>query len=187
MATILPFAGISPRIHPTAWIAQTATIIGNVTIGEHASIWYGAVLRGDDPAREITIGARTSIQDNCVVHVSAEGPTTVGEEVTVGHGAVLESCTIGKRALIGMNAVVLQRATIGEEALIAAGAVVGAGAAIPARHLAAGTPAQVKKELAGASLGWIQSSAEHYVALAEEYRAGFPTPTADAPLTPRDT
>lgn len=170
MSTLLSFAGIHPRIHPSVWVAPNATIIGNVVIEEEASIWFGAVLRGDDPEREIRVGARTSIQDNCVVHVSAEGPTLIAAEVTVGHGAVLESCTVGRGALIGMNAVVLQRATIGEEALVAAGAVVPAGATIPARHLAAGAPARVKKELEGESLGWILRSAGHYVELARAYR-----------------
>lgn len=183
MATILPFAGIHPRIDPSAWIAQTATVIGNVRIGAEASVWYGAVIRGDDPEREVVIGARTSIQDNCVVHVSAQGPTLVGEEVTVGHGAVLESCTIGRRALIGMNAVVLQRAVVGEESLIAAGAVVGAGTEIPPRHLAAGTPARVKKELEGESLRWIQTSAGHYVELSRSYLAE----TVSRPDTSPDT
>lgn len=171
MATILTYGGKSPRIHPSAWVAPTAAIIGNVVIEENASVWFGAVLRGDDPDHEIRVGARTSVQDNCVIHVSAQGPTLIGPEVTVGHGAVLESCTIGRGALIGMNAVVLQRAEIGEEALIAAGAVVGEGAVIPARHLAAGTPARVKKELAGESLRWILTSADHYVELGARYRA----------------
>ena len=170
MATILPFAGIGPRIHPTAWIAPTATVIGNVTIGEEASVWFGAVIRGDEPEHEIVIGARTSVQDNCVVHVSSQGPTIIGEEVTLGHGAVVESCTIGRRALVGMNAVVLQKATIGEESLIAAGAVVSGGAQIPPRSLAAGTPAVVKKELDEAALRWIAEGAHHYVELGRAYR-----------------
>ncbi len=172
MATILSFRGIAPRIHPSAFVAPTATIIGNVVVEEEASIWFGAVLRGDDPEREIRVGARTSIQDNCVVHVSAQGPTRIGPEVTVGHGAVMESCTVGRGSLIGMNAVILQQATIGEGALIAAGAVVSAGAEIPARHLAAGAPAKVKKELEGESLRWIQTSASHYVDLSREYLRG---------------
>jgi carbonic anhydrase/acetyltransferase-like protein (isoleucine patch superfamily) len=171
MATILEFGGIAPRIDPTAWVAPTAAIIGNVVIEAGASIWFGAVLRGDDPEREIRIGARSSIQDNCVIHVSEQGPTLIGEEVTVGHGAVLESCTIGRGALIGMNAVVLQRAIVGEEALVAAGAVVGNGAEIPPRRLAAGTPAVVKKELAADALRWIAEGAAHYVELGRAYRA----------------
>ncbi len=171
MATILPFQGIWPRIHPTAFVAPTAVVIGNVVIGEEASVWFGAVLRGDEPEHEIRVGARTSIQDNCVIHVSARGPTVIGEEVTVGHGAILESCTVGRGALIGMNAVVLQGATVGEQALVAAGAVVPDGGEVPPRHLAAGTPAKVKKKLEGASLGWVQNSAAHYVELSRDYLA----------------
>jgi carbonic anhydrase/acetyltransferase-like protein (isoleucine patch superfamily) len=171
MATILPFAGIRPRIHPSAFVAPNATVIGNVTVEEEASIWFGAVIRGDEPEFEIRVGARTSIQDNCVIHVSRQGATLIGSDVTVGHGAILESCTVGDGALIGMNAVVLQKATVGDAALIAAGAVVGSGATVPARHLAAGTPAVVKKELAGESLRWVTTSAAHYVELSREYLA----------------
>jgi carbonic anhydrase/acetyltransferase-like protein (isoleucine patch superfamily) len=171
MATILPFAGIWPRIHPTAFVAPNATVIGNVEIGEEASVWFGAVIRGDEPEHVIRVGARTSIQDNVVLHVSDRGPTLIGPEVTVGHGAVLESCTVGRSALIGMNAVVLQRATIGEGALVAAGATVPEGGEIPARHLAAGVPARVKKELEGASAGWIGKGARHYVELSRAYLA----------------
>lgn len=166
---ILPFAGIHPRVDPSAFVAPNATIIGNVTIGAEASVWFGAVIRGDDPEFEIRIGARTSIQDNCVIHVSKQGATVIGDDVTVGHGAVMESCAIGDRALIGMNAVVLQRATIGEGALVAAGAVVGEGTQIPPRTLAAGAPARVKKELEGESLRWVTTSAEHYVELSRDY------------------
>ena len=171
MATILPFAGIHPRIHPSAFVAPNATVIGNVTVEEEASIWFGAVIRGDEPEFEIRVGARTSIQDNCVIHVSRQGATLIGAGVTVGHGAILESCTVGDCALIGMNAVVLQKATVGDAALIAAGAVVGSGVNVPARHLAAGTPAVVKKELAGESLRWVTTSAAHYVELSREYLA----------------
>jgi carbonic anhydrase/acetyltransferase-like protein (isoleucine patch superfamily) len=171
MALILSWGGMHPRIHPTAFLAPTAVVVGNVTIGPEASVWFGAVIRGDEPEHEISIGARTSIQDNVVVHVSRRGATRVGEEVTVGHGAVLESCVIGRGVLIGMNAVVLQGARVGEGALIAAGAVVGDGADIPARALAAGTPARVKKVLEGESLRWIETSAAHYVDLSRSYLA----------------
>jgi carbonic anhydrase/acetyltransferase-like protein (isoleucine patch superfamily) len=169
MAVILPYAGIHPRIHPTAFVAPNATVIGNVTIEEEASVWFGAVIRGDEPEFEIRVGARTSVQDNVVLHVSRQGPTLIGSDVTIGHGAVLESCTVGRGALIGMNAVVLQKAAVGDEALVAAGAVVGQGAAIPPRTLAAGTPAAVRKELTGESLRWIQTSAGHYVELSRRY------------------
>lgn len=169
MGIILPFAGIHPRIHPTAFIAPNATVIGNVTVEAEASVWFGAVIRGDEPEFEIRVGARTSVQDNVVLHVSRQGPTLVGPDVTIGHGAVLESCTVGRGALIGMNAVVLQKATVGDEALVAAGAVVGQGAVVPPRTLAAGSPAAVKKELQGESLRWIQTSAGHYVELSRSY------------------
>jgi carbonic anhydrase/acetyltransferase-like protein (isoleucine patch superfamily) len=166
---ILPYSGVHPRIHPTAFIAPNAVIIGNVVIGEEASVWFGAVLRGDEPEHEIRVGARTSIQDNVVLHVSRQGATVIGPGVTVGHGAVLESCVVGAGALIGMNAVVLQRATVGEQALIAAGAVVGEGVEIPARALAAGVPARVRKTLEGESLRWVETSSAHYVELARSY------------------
>ena len=169
MATILPFAGIHPRIHPSVFLAPTAVVIGNVTIEEEASVWFGAVIRGDEPEHEIRVGARTSVQDNVVLHVSRQGPTVLGPDVTIGHGAILESCVIGRSALVGMNAVVLQRAVVGEEALIAAGAVVGEGAEIPPRTLAAGAPARVRKELGGESLRWITTSAQHYVELSRNY------------------
>lgn len=171
MATILPYNGIHPRIHPSAFVAPTAVVIGNVTIGEEASIWFGAVIRGDEPEFEISVGARTSIQDNVVLHVSRQGATVIGSDVTVGHGAILESCVVGDGALIGMNAVVLQKATVGEQALVAAGAVVGSGAAVPPRSMAAGTPAVVKKELRGESLRWVSTSAAHYVELSRTYLA----------------
>jgi carbonic anhydrase/acetyltransferase-like protein (isoleucine patch superfamily) len=171
MGNILPYGGVHPRIHPTAFVAPTAVVIGNVTIEEEASVWFGAVIRGDEPEFEIRVGARTSIQDNVVLHVSRQGPTVIGADVTVGHGAVLESCVVGDGALIGMNAVVLQRATVGAQALIAAGAVVGSGTEVPPRTMAAGTPAKVKKELEGESLRWVSTSAAHYVELSRTYLA----------------
>jgi carbonic anhydrase/acetyltransferase-like protein (isoleucine patch superfamily) len=171
MATLLPWRGIYPRIHPSAFLAPSAVVIGNVSIGEEASIWFGAVIRGDEAEFEISVGARSSIQDNVVLHVSRQGPTVIGSDVTVGHGAILESCVVGNHALIGMNAVVLQQAEVGESALVAAGAVVGAGARIPPRTLAAGTPAVVKRELQGESLRWVTTSAAHYVELSREYLA----------------
>lgn len=169
MAHIIPFRGHTPRIHPTAFVAPTAVLIGDVEVGEESSIWFGAVLRGDHPDHGIVVGRRTSVQDNCVVHVSAQGPTLIGDEVTVGHGAVFESCEIRDRALIGMNAVLLHHAIIGEEALVAALSVVPEGMEVPARTLVAGAPARVRKELHGESARWIRESASHYVELSGEY------------------
>jgi len=168
---ILSFEGVSPTIAPDAFVAPTAVVIGNVSIGPEASIWFGAVLRGDDPDHAIVIGARTSIQDNCVIHVGRWGPTLIGSDVTVGHGAKLESCVVGDGCLIGMNAVVLQEADIGEGCLIAAGAVVLEKAMIPAASLVAGVPARVRKSLDGSSTEWLSRSPGHYVALSRQYLA----------------
>ncbi len=169
MALILPYGGKTPRIHPTAFLAPTAVVVGDVEIGAEASIWFGAVLRGDETEHGIVVGARTSIQDNCVVHVSARGPTLIGDDCTIGHGAVFESCEIRRGALVGINAVLLHGVVVGEEALVAAGSVVPAGLKIPSRTLVAGVPARVRKALAGESAEWIGSSAAHYVAKARRY------------------
>lgn len=169
MAHLIPFRGRKPRVHPTAFVAPTAVLIGDVEVGEESSIWFGAVLRGDHPTHGIRIGSRTSIQDNCVIHVSAEGPTMVGDDVTVGHGAVFESCEIRRGALIGMNAVLLHHCIIGEESLVAAGSVVPTGLEVAPRTLVAGSPATPRKQLEGDSAGWIRGSASHYVALSREY------------------
>lgn len=169
MAHLIPFKGRTPRVHPTAFLAPTAVLIGDVEVGPESSIWFGAVLRGDHPDHGIRVGARCSIQDNCVLHVSAEGPTLVGDDVTVGHGAVFESCEIRRGALIGMNAVLLHHVVVGEESLVAAGSVVGTGTEVPPRTLVAGAPAIVRKQLEGESAGWIVGSAAHYVALSREY------------------
>lgn len=169
MARIIPFNGRTPKVDPTAWLAPTAVLIGDVEVGPESSVWFGAVLRGDHPDHGIRIGARTSIQDTCVLHVSAEGPTVIGDDVTVGHGAVFESCEIRRGALIGMNAVLLHGVIVGEEALVAAGSVVPTGMQVPPRTLVAGAPATVRKELSGESAAWISGSAGHYVELSREY------------------
>lgn len=169
MATILPFRGRTPRIHPSVFLAPTAVIIGDVEVGEESSIWFGAVLRGDEAEHGIRIGARSSIQDNCVIHVSARGPTIVGDDCTIGHGATFESCEVRRGALVGMNAVLLHGVVVGEEALVAAGSVVPAGLQIPPRTLVAGVPARIRKALEGESARWIGGSAAHYVEKARKY------------------
>ena len=150
MALIIPFGDNVPQISADAFIAPNATIIGDVIIGANASVWYGVVIRGD--TGQIRVGARTSIQDNTVLHVNSDHDTIIGDDVTVGHAAVLEGCTIGNGVLIGMNATVLDGATVGDGALIAAGSVVRESQKIPAKVVAAGVPAKVKgrilKELA---------------------------------------
>jgi len=169
MALILSFNGKTPQIHPSAFLAPNAVLIGDVTVGEDSSVWFGAVLRGDDPDNGIIVGPRTSVQDNCVVHVGAWGPTVIGADVTVGHGAKFESCTIGDRTVVGMNAVILQNARIGEECLLAANTVVLEGMEIPGRSLVAGVPGVVKKTLDGSAARWIEGGGQHYVDLGRRY------------------
>ena len=169
MAHLIVYEGRMPRVHPSAFLAPTAVLIGDVEVGAESSIWFGAVLRADHPEHGIRVGARTSIQDNCVLHVSARGPTIVGDEVTVGHGAAFESCEIKRGALIVMNAVLLHGCVIGEESLVAALSVVPSGMEVPARTLVAGAPAKIRKQLTGDSASWVAGSAEHYVELARSY------------------
>jgi carbonic anhydrase/acetyltransferase-like protein (isoleucine patch superfamily) len=157
---IIELDGKTPQVADDAFIAPTAVLIGDVTVHAGASIWFGAVLRGDNDA--IVIGPGSNVQDNCVIHCAHELPTIVGTNVTVGHMAMLEGCTIGDGSLIGMGAIVLQRATVGAGALVAAGAVVGEGSEIPDGVLAAGVPAKVKKELAGNSQRWVETAAHEY-------------------------
>jgi carbonic anhydrase/acetyltransferase-like protein (isoleucine patch superfamily) len=176
---ILPFGGRSPRIAASVFVAPTATVIGDVTIGEDSSVWFGAVLRGD--TGRIEIGARTSVQDTAVVHTSEHRPTIIGEDVTVGHGAVLEGCTIERGALVGMNAVVLHDAVIGAESLIAAGSVVTDGTKIPPRSVAAGAPCQVRKPLEGVAAQWILRSGPAYVRLSRRYLQEHRTEAAVEP------
>ena len=166
---IIEYRGKRPKIDPSAFVAPNAVLIGDVEVGRESSIWFGAVLRGDNGP--IRIGARTSIQDNAVVHVSEGGGTFVGDDVTVGHCAVMEDCRIDTHALIGSNATLLNGCTIGQGALVAAGSVVGQGAAIPERVVAAGAPATVKKKLEGESASWIAISSEEYVKLSRLYLA----------------
>jgi carbonic anhydrase/acetyltransferase-like protein (isoleucine patch superfamily) len=162
MATVIELEGKVPQVAGDAFVAPTAVLIGDVTVHAGASIWFGAVLRGDNSA--IVIGPGSNVQDNCVIHCAEDLPTLVGENVTIGHMAMLEGCEIGDGALVGMGAIVLQRAKVGSRALIAAGAVVGEGMEIPGGVLAAGVPARVKKELAGSSQRWVETAALEYQA-----------------------
>ena len=160
MATLIELDGVAPRIADDAFVAETAVLIGDVVVEPAASVWFGAVLRGDNS--QIRVGAGSCVQDNCVIHCAKDLPTLIGENVTVGHMAMLEGCIIGDGALIGMGAIVLQRASVGVRSLIAAGAVVGEGMEIPPGVLAAGIPAVVKKELAGSSQRWVETAALEY-------------------------
>ena len=160
MATIVTLDGVTPQIGTDVYLAPTATVIGDVHIGDRANVWFGAVLRGD--AARIEIGAETSVQDNVVVHCADGLPTIVGDRVIVGHGALLEGCVIEDASLIGMGAVVLQHARIGGGSLIAAGAVVSERTEIPAGVLAAGVPAKIKRELSGSSHRWMETTVDEY-------------------------
>lgn len=170
MALLIPFEGKTPSVAPDAFLAPSAVLIGDVTVGSEASIWFGAVLRGDDAENGIVVGPRTSIQDNCVIHV-AWRPTVIGADCTVGHGAVFEGCVIGDGTVVGMNAVILQEARIGEQCVVAAGAVVREGEEIPPRSLVAGVPATVRKTLEGSAARWVEGGGRHYVDLSRRYLA----------------
>ena len=145
-------------------------LIGDVVVEEGASIWFGAVLRGD--FGRIVIGRGSNVQDNVTMHVYDHGDTRLDENVTVGHGAVLEGCQVGAGSVIGMNAVVLPRARLGRQVMVAAGAVVSEGMEVPDRVLIAGIPAKVKKPLDGSALEWVGIASEEYLELQARYRTG---------------
>jgi len=161
-----------PQIHPTAFIAPTASIVGDVRIGAGASVWYGAVIRGDTSYAVIGDGA--NVQENAVIHARAGEPALIGKGVTVAHLAIVHGAVIGDQAMIANGAMVLDGAKIGEKALIAAGSVVLAGAEIPAGMLAAGTPAEVKRSIIGsASEAWVTNNPGAYAQIAQMHIDGL--------------
>jgi len=168
---IIEYKGHRPKISSRAFIAPTAVLIGDVTVEDDSSIWFGAVLRSDENENPIVIGPRTSVQDNCVMH-SGEGAIIVEHDVTIGHAAIMEGCTIRHGAIIGMNSTLLEDTDIGAESLLAAGSVVVPHTKIPPRVLAAGAPAQVKKEIGGDALNWIKMGSSTYVGLCQGYLSG---------------
>jgi len=164
-------AGKRPKVHPDAYIAPTAVLIGDVEVGANASIWFGAVLRGDEAP--IKVGEGANVQDNAVLHCSTNLPTIVERDATVGHSAQLEGCVVEEGALVGMGATMLQRSRLGAGAVLAAAALLQEGQEVPPGHLAAGVPAEVKKQLGGSSSEWIAIAAKHYQERAVRYRAGL--------------
>lgn len=164
---IIEFEGKKPQIAESAFIAPTATLIGDVIIEEGVGIWFGAVLRGD--FGRIIVRKGSCVQDNVVIHVTPDCETTVGESVSVAHGSILHGCTVEKGAVIGMGSIIQDFALIGEEAMVAAGSVVPTHMEVPPRHLAAGVPAEIKKEITGTSLMWTSISASIYRELAGRY------------------
>jgi carbonic anhydrase/acetyltransferase-like protein (isoleucine patch superfamily) len=165
---IIEYKGKRPQIAANVYVAPTAVIIGDVVIGEGASVWFGAVIRGD--SGPIRIGAGTNVQDNVVVHVNSRHATLIGDNVTIGHGAVLEGCTIGAGSLIGMNATVLDGAVVGEGAAVAAGALVREGQTIPPHTLAAGVPAKVRGLLSAEVQARLSAAPGEYRRYAQTYR-----------------
>jgi carbonic anhydrase/acetyltransferase-like protein (isoleucine patch superfamily) len=167
MATLIEVDGRAPTIGADVWLAPTAVLIGDVRVGDRANIWFGTVLRGD--YSHIEIGAGCSVQDNAVLHCAEDLPTVIGEDVVIGHGAMLEGCVVEEHALIGMGAIVLQRARVGARAMVAAGAVVGEGTEIAGEMLAAGVPAREKKQLSGSALRWTDTAVDRYQELRRRY------------------
>jgi carbonic anhydrase/acetyltransferase-like protein (isoleucine patch superfamily) len=157
-----------PRVHPTAYIDDSAQVIGDVEIGEESSVWMVVVIRGD--VHRIRIGRRSNVQDGTVVHVMKDThPTTVGDEVTIGHAAVIHGCTIEDRCLIGMGAILLNGAHVGQESIVAAGTLIVEGMEIPPRSLVMGSPARLKRSLTDADVAGIRTYADRYV----QYRIDY--------------
>lgn len=161
---------VEPRLHESVWVAPGAVVVGDVEMGEDSSVFYGAVLRGD--VERIRIGARTNIQDQATLHVSADGfPASLGDEITVGHRAVVHGCEIRNGALIGIGAIVLDGAVVGEDALVAAGAVVTPGTSVAPRTLVAGTPARPLRELSTTEIELQRDRTLRYVETARNHAA----------------
>lgn len=164
--SVQPFIGKHPQYDGSVFIAENATVIGDVVLGEQSSLWFNAVVRGD--VHHIRIGARTNIQDLCMVHVThGTAPTTIGDDVTVGHGAILHGCTIQDRVLIGMSALVMDHAVVGHDSIVGAKALVTGRTVIPPRSLVLGAPARVVRELTEDEVAFVKQSARNYV----RYRA----------------
>lgn len=165
---ILPYKDVWPTIEENVFIAPGAVVVGNVTIREGASIWYNAVVRGD--VAPIVIGRRTNIQDNCTLHVDADAPLTIGDECTIGHGAIVHGATIGDQVLVGIKAVVLSHAQVGSRTIVGACALVGERKNIPEGVLVVGIPAKFARELTEAELEHINTSAAGYHERALEHK-----------------
>ncbi len=159
----------TPRIPPSAYVAPGATVIGRVTLGERASVWPGAVIRGDDDT--IRVGDNTNVQDGAVLHVDPGIPMSIGNDVTIGHQAMLHGCAIGDRTLVGIQAIVYNKAAIGRDCLIAAGAVIPEGKVFPDRSLIVGVPAKVLRTLRDDELAAMRVNVDAYVKRGDWYRS----------------
>ncbi|MNI24047.1 dTDP-3-amino-3,6-dideoxy-alpha-D-galactopyranose 3-N-acetyltransferase [compost metagenome] len=165
---LLGYKGLMPSLDSTVFVAEGAKIIGDVSIGSESSIWYNAVLRGD--LAEIMVGNRCNIQDGVIGHVNSDQPLVVMDDVSVGHGAIIHGCTIGKGTLIGMGAIVLNGAQIGEYALVGAGSLITENTVIPPYTLSLGSPARVVRELTENDLLRMKRTTDGYVVKGQEYR-----------------
>jgi carbonic anhydrase/acetyltransferase-like protein (isoleucine patch superfamily) len=164
----IPYNNIYPEIHTTAFVEESAKIIGDVEIGEYSSVWFNAVVRGD--VNFIRIGKRTNVQDNSVLHVSkGTYPLIIGDDVTLGHSVTVHGCRIKNRALIAMGVIILDGAEIGEDSIVGAGSVVTEGTILPPKTLSMGIPARPKRELSKKEIDGILISARHYIEYAEAY------------------
>lgn len=164
---VLKFQDKEPQVGKGCFIASTASVIGEVFLGKDSSVWFNAVLRGD--VDKIIIGEKSNIQDNCVVHMDFHVPAIIGNQVTVGHGAVIHGCTIGDRCLIGMGAVILSRAQIGEECIIGAGTLIPEGKVIPPRSVVMGVPGKIVRKVTSEEVENLAEQAEHYVEMSRKY------------------
>jgi carbonic anhydrase/acetyltransferase-like protein (isoleucine patch superfamily) len=173
-----PFKSVLPKVHPTAYIDQSAQLIGDVELGQESSVWMNVVIRGD--VNTIRIGDRTNIQDGTVIHVMrGTHPTRIGNEVTVGHAAILHGCTIHDRVLIGMGAMLLNGADIGEDSIVAAGSLVPEEKKFPPRSLLMGRPAALRRELTEKEIASIRDYAERYVGYRKDYMASAGAPASE--------
>ncbi|MFI7278032.1 gamma carbonic anhydrase family protein [Streptomyces sp. NPDC049879] len=167
--TLIPFGDHSPRLAPSAWIAPGVTLVGDVTLGPRASVWYGTVVRAD--LERIEIGAGSNVQDGCVLHADPGRPAVLGAEVSVGHRAVVHGCTVGDGALVGMGAVLLNGCRIGAGSLVAAGTVVLEDTEVPPGSLIAGVPGKVRRALTPEESAGLRGTAERYQELAQRHSA----------------
>ena len=171
MPAIVAYDGKAPRLAASVFLAEGSAVTGDVEIGEDSSLWFGTVVRGD--VNTVRIGARTNLQDLTVVHVTAgKHPTVVGDDVTVGHRAVLHGCTVKDRCLVGIGAIVLDGAVVGPDAMIGAGALVPPGMVVPSGKLVLGAPARVVRDLTPEEIASFRNSAARYVGYAAKYRGG---------------
>jgi len=164
---IVGYDSLFPKIHESCFIAESSDLIGEIEVGEDSSIWYNVVIRADGD--KCVIGKNTNIQDSAIIHVDVGIPTNIGNDVTVGHGAIVHACTVGNNVLVGMGAIILDNAVIEDNVIIGAGAIVTQGKVIPSGSLVIGSPGRVVRSLTEGEIENIKKSASHYVELSKKY------------------